>query len=101
MRLQLLGSFIFYTLVASQKWQLIAKPVCNGTIVGGFTHPGIFHSCEDLTRAQTKVWNREEPWFKAFGRMFNESLIGLSVGGVNAYNIRGPLSALPYGQDAW
>lgn len=90
-----------FTLVASQKWQLVPKPVCNEAIVGGFTHPGIFHSCEDLTRAQTKVWNREEPWFTAFGRMLNESLVGLSVGGINAYNIRGPLPALPYGQDAW
>ncbi|KAJ4212843.1 hypothetical protein NW759_011484 [Fusarium solani] len=101
MRLKLLASFIFYALVSSQKWQLVAKPVCNEAIVGGFTHPGIFHSCEDLTRAQTEVWSREEPWFTAFGRMFNESLVGLSVGGVNAYNIRGPLPALPYGQDAW
>ncbi|VUC23278.1 unnamed protein product [Clonostachys rosea] len=75
--------------------------ICNVSVIGGFTHPGIFHSCEDLTRAQTKVWAGEEPWTTAFGRMFNQSLYAVSTIGTNAYNIRGPLPKLPYGQDAW
>ncbi|KAL2202169.1 hypothetical protein CC79DRAFT_1338262 [Sarocladium strictum] len=82
-------------------YSLVGQPSCNETVVGGFTHPGIFHSCEDLTRMQTKVWAGAEPWTTAFGRMFNESLRGVNVGVVNAFNIRGPLPELPYGQDAW
>ncbi|VUC35197.1 unnamed protein product [Clonostachys rosea] len=102
MRVSSLLAAAMATFVAvAEDWLLVSRPVCNETVIGGFTHPGIFHSCEDLTRAQTKVWNKEEPWYTAFGRMFNESLVGLRVNGVNAYNIRGPLPKLPYGQDAW
>lgn len=87
--------------VKAENYQLLSKPTCNETIIGGFTHPGIFHSCEDLTRMQTKVWAGEEPWTTAFGRMFNESLVGLSVASSNGYHIRGPLPELPYGEDSW
>jgi hypothetical protein len=55
----------------------------------------------DLERVQAKVWDGEEPWLTAFGRMVNQSLIGTNIGSINAYNIRGPRQELPYGQDAW
>ncbi|KAH7368779.1 hypothetical protein B0T11DRAFT_67329 [Plectosphaerella cucumerina] len=87
--------------LAGVNYKLVAKPECNETISGGFRHPGIFHTCEDLVRMQTKVWAGEEPWTTAFGRAFNQSLVGLDVPNVGAYHIRGPLPALPFGEDAW
>ncbi|KFA80957.1 hypothetical protein S40288_09576 [Stachybotrys chartarum IBT 40288] len=89
------------TTAVQANYRLVAQPVCNEVIIGGFRHPGIFHSCEDLTRMQTKVWAGEEPWTTAFGRTFNQSLVGLDVPGVGAYHIRGPLPELPFGEDAW
>ena len=86
---------------ATTNYKLVARPVCNETIVGGFRHPGIFHSCEDLVFRQTKVWANEEPWTTAFARAFNQSLVGLDVPGVGAYHIRGSLPELPFGEDAW
>lgn len=91
----------FWPLAFGENYQLISQPTCNEMVIGGFTHPGIIHSCDDLTRMQTKVWAGEEPWTTAFGRMFNESLVSLAVSIVNAYHIRGPLPELPYGEDSW
>lgn len=86
---------------AQVNYKLVARPICNETIVGGFRHPGLFHTCEDLLRMQAKVWAGEEPWTEAFGRAFNQSLVGLDVASVGAYHIRGPLPELPFGEDAW
>lgn len=86
---------------ARTNYKLVARPICNETVVGGFRHPGLFHTCEDLLRMQAKVWAGEEPWTAAFARTFNQSLIGLDVPSTGAYHIRGPLPQLPFGEDAW
>ncbi|KAH6691367.1 hypothetical protein F5X68DRAFT_259443 [Plectosphaerella plurivora] len=96
----ILTAFVPLTL-AGAKYKLVAKPECTETISGGFRHTGIFHTCEDLVRMQTKVWAGEEPWTTAFSRTFNQSPIGLEVPSVGAYHILGPLPALPFGEDAW
>lgn len=97
--MRLFVSIVALASLAAAGYDLVAGPVCNETIIGGFRHPGIFHTCEDLTRMQTKVWAGEEPWTTAFGRAFNQSLDGLDL--APEFHIRGHLPELPFGEDNW